>query len=115
MDKLSRCAERTAMEPSSGSQVVQQPDGNQGDSGTDNCLHQAAHEFVVTGQREGEYGGNAENNDDELCARTNDKVLYADEGVVPRQDGLTCGPTVAGRDESCGCTADGREKKSAGM
>ena len=96
------------MEPSLGSQVVQQLDNNQGDPGTDECFRQPAHEFVVTSQREGKHGSNAGDNDDGLCERTGGEILHNIECVVPRQDWLVSSPGMGGREENCGKAAGRR-------
>jgi len=101
------------MEPSSGSEIVQQLDGNQGNSGTDDCLRQPACEFVITGQREGESCANAGNNHDRMCERPGDEVLQSIERIVPRQTGLVRGSAAAWREDNCGGTAEGLEERLA--
>ena len=57
----------------------------------------------------------AGNNDDGLRERAGDKILHYIERVVPRQDWLVGGPTAPRREQSCGCAANGREKRSGRM
>jgi hypothetical protein len=84
------------MEPGSGSEIVQQLDRQEGEASADHCLRETPSEFGIAGERESEQRGNAARYDDKMCERAGGKVLYNVERVVPRQDGFTCGPTVAG-------------------
>src|SRR6266851_7682134 len=118
MDKPPRCAEQTmdgACGACSLSEIVQQLDRQEGEASANHCLRKTPHEFGIAAEPESEQRGNDGRHDDKMCERADDKVLYNVERVVPRQDGLTCGPTVPGREESCGCTSDGREKRWARM
>jgi|SRR6266849_658423 len=82
--------------PSSGNKVVQQLDGNEGDAGTEDCLHEAAREFTVAGQRKSEHRDYAGDNNDGLCQGSGDVILHNIERVVPRQGWLVGSPAWVG-------------------